>query len=127
MPIVVVNPVEPVPSTDSTSPDGLIRARVLEQYAGVHITVDYTSLFVDPGLSFPSPFRATVFRTDQSGNNKVIVRGCDKREQGGGKFYAYDDEVSFGNTYTYFAEAYTTDGQLIRRSYGAAVIPWAPH
>lgn len=125
MPIVVVNPVEPVPSTDSTSPDELIRARVLEDFAGVHITVDYTSLFSDPGLSFPNPFRATVFRRDKD-NNTVIVRGGNLREQGGGKFYLYDDEVSFGQTYTYYAEAYTADGQLIRRSYGAAVLTWAP-
>lgn len=126
MPITVVNPVAPVIGTDSTSPDGLIRARVLEDFAGVHISVDYTSLFGDPGYEFPNPFNATVYRTDLEGNNKVIVRSCDHREQGGGKYFGYDDEVSFGQIYTYFAEAYDANGALIRRSYGVAVQTWKP-
>lgn len=125
MPISVVGPVDHVPSSDSSSPDGLIRARVLESFAGVHLTVDYTSLMDDPGYTFPNPFKATVFRTDEKGNT-VIVRSADERTQGGGKYFAYDDEVSFGKVYSYYAEAYNADGSLLRRSYGAQVLTWSP-
>lgn len=125
MPIVVTGPIPQVPATDSTSMDGIIRARVLEDYAGIHLTVDYTSLLSDPGFDWPNPFRATIFRVDESGNT-VIVRSADARHQGGGKFYAFDDEVSFGHIYTYYAEAYDADGEMLRRGYGAAVQAWSP-
>lgn len=125
MPIAVAGIVTPTPSTDSTSPDGLIRARVIPEYAGVFITVDFRSLIDDPGFNWANPFRATVFRTDQDGNT-VIVRGADQRTRYGGLFDVFDDEVRFGQIYTYYVEGHSRTGALGRKSYGASVLTWAP-
>ncbi len=125
MPISVAGSFPQEPSTDSTTPDGFLRARILEDYAGVHLTVDYRSILTDPGYAWPNPFRATIFRVDEDGNT-VIVRTADYRHQGGGVFFAYDDEVSFGKVYTYYVEAYGYKHALLRRSVGTSVLTWSP-
>lgn len=124
MPIVVASAVDQVPATDATSPDGLLRAEVLDDFAGVRLTVDYRSLFTDD-FDWPNPFRATVYRVNPDGS-KIVVRSADDRSQYGGKYTAYDDEVSFGTTYQYYVEAMVQDGSLGRRSFSVAVLTWAP-
>lgn len=126
MPIVVSGIVEQTPATDATSPDGLIRAQVVEAYAGVFLTVDYSDLIADPGYNWANPFCGTIYRVDTLTNEKVVVRGADRRTQYGGIFYAYDDEVEFGKVYTYYVEGYDQHGALARRSYGVSVLTWEP-
>lgn len=125
MPIVITTPVDQVPSTDSTGPDGLLRAQVIPQYAGVFLTVDYSSLLTDPAYNWANPFKATVYRR-KSGGPVEIVRGGDQRTQYGGIFFVYDDEVEFGTVYTYWAEAFDATDKVIKKSFSASVITWAP-
>lgn len=125
MPIAVAQAVAPVPSSDSQSPDGRIRATVLPGSAGVFIRVDYTSMLGLVGYSWPNPFRITLYRQTPDG---VIspVRGAANIAQYGGVFHAYDDEVTFGQQVVYWAEAPTRSGDEIVETDKVAVLTWEP-
>lgn len=126
MPIVVSQPVVQTPSGDAQSPDGRIRATVLEGSAGVFIRVDYTSLFGVLGYEWPNPFRVTIYRQTPDGE-VTAVRGAANISQYGGIVHAYDDEVTFGQVIVYWAEAPTRDGGEIVETDKVAVLTWEPH
>jgi hypothetical protein len=124
MPIAVAGIVIPPPILDVTSIDGLIRARVIPAYAGVYLNVDFRSLLTNPAYDWYNPFKGTIYRRDSEGN-VVIVRGADQRTQYGGVFSVFDDEVKFGEVYTYWVDGYQRDG-TVHSSYTASVRTWAP-
>ncbi|AWY07509.1 hypothetical protein SEA_LAZERLEMON_26 [Streptomyces phage LazerLemon] len=125
MPIVVSQPQAQVPVTDAQSPDGKIRATVLEGTAGVFIRVDYTSMLTQVGYTWPNPFRVTIWR-QLPGKDPEPVRGAANIQQYGAIFHAYDDEVTFGQQVVYWAEAPTRDGGEIVETDKVVVLTWEP-
>ena len=125
MPIVVSQPQAQVPVTDAQSPDGRIRATVLEGTAGVFIRVDYSSMLTQLGYTWPNPFRVTIWR-QLPGAAPEPVRGAENISQYGAIFHAYDDEVTFGQQVVYWAEAPTRDGGEIVETDKVVVLTWEP-
>ncbi|AWY07344.1 hypothetical protein SEA_JACKIEB_25 [Streptomyces phage JackieB] len=125
MPIVVSQPVAQTPVTDAKSPDGRIRATVLEGTAGVFIRVDYTTMLTQLGYTWPNPFRCTIWR-QLPGQDPEPVRGAANIAQYGAIIHAYDDEVTFGQQVVYWAEAPTRDGGEIVETDKVVVLTWEP-
>lgn len=125
MPIVVTTQTPQAPTTDSVSLDGRLRATVMPGTAGVFLRVDYRDVLGDPGYTWPNPFRVTVWRELADGS-RAAVRGAEAMHQYGGVMHAYDDEVTFGQQVSYWAEAPTRDGSEIVETGRVAVLTWEP-
>lgn len=124
MPIAVTTSVPQAQSTDSTSPDGFIRATVLPASAGVFIRVDFSAVRLDPSYHWPTPFYLTIWREEADGTQSV-VRGAQGIAQYGGIAHAYDDEVRFGQIVTYWAVAEQTTGVDVVTG-RVQVLTWEP-
>lgn len=125
MPISITGPVPQVFADDVLSLDGHLRVRSLSGYAGMYITVDFTALLPTSSYNFSNPFKATVYRQNDSGEVE-IVRGGDKRTQYGGAFQVFDDEVRFGRIYMYWVEVYDRDENVSTTSDIVQIQSWEP-
>lgn len=125
MPIVVIPAPPPEPSGDSQTPDGRMRATVMPMTAGVFLRANYTDLLADIGYEWPSPFEVTMYRQTPDGVT-TVVRGAYRMQQYGGIFHAYDDEVTFGQLVTYWAEAPLKSGLDTVETGKVTVITWEP-
>lgn len=125
MPIVVSHAAPQPPVTDAQSPDGLIRATVLEGTAGVFVRVNFSTMLGQDGYDWPNPFRMTIWR-QLPGGEPEPVRGAENVSQYGAIMHAYDDEVTFGQQVTYWAQAPTVDGEAWVETGRVVVLTWEP-
>lgn len=110
MPIVATpTAFPPSDPTDSTSPDGHIRAVVDPLYGGVKLLVDYT--LYDPTLPQPlaNPFACTLYRETPDGEI-TTVRGGNPYANYAGKGRLYDQEGPLDTLTTYWAVPMLADG-----------------
>jgi hypothetical protein len=125
MPIVVAGAFPQPRATDALSTDGLIRATVMPETAGVFLKIDFTALLGNTSYTWPNPFRATIWR-QLPGGEPEPVRGADSVAQYGGIMHAYDDEVTFGQQVDYWVSAPTRSGDPIITSARVSVRTWEP-
>jgi hypothetical protein len=125
MPIVATSSNPPVPSTDSQTADGRLRATVMPDSAGVFLRADFSDALPLIGYVWPNPFQVTIYKQTEDGTIST-VRGAADIAQYGGVFHAYDDEVTFGSIVQYWAVAPQADGEDGILTDRVAVVTWEP-